>query len=486
MTTTTTTTTRTPETPATAPPLPHRAPGPTDPYGLLNVAKLTAEGTLAFLRRLTDEHGDVVQLKIFGQDYFLVNHPDDIEDVLVKQSAVMGRDEYVVVLERALGQGLLTSSGELWRRQRKLMAQAFTPRRIRDYGETMARVTASALRYEDGEIINIHVEMARITMEVVAAVLLGATLRPSDLAMVGESLEVLNTFFANSPEAMLKVPAWVPTPLNRKVTAAVKRLDGLIYSILAARRAERAQQSREAKASTSEPREPRESEKEDLLGVLLSAQDDLGGTMSDRQLRDEAMTLFLAGHETTALALAYTFYLLSTHPAAEQRVREELDRVLGDRLPTADDVKQLAYTERVLKESMRLYPPAWTTGRQAEADVVVGGYRVPKGSQLLLSQWIVHRDRRFFPDPEAFDPDRWLPERAKTLPKYAYFPFGGGPRVCIGNHFAMMEATLILAVVLKRYHLELLPGQALAFKPSVTLRQQGPGLRMRARTITRP
>ncbi|HRG94803.1 MAG TPA: cytochrome P450 [Polyangiaceae bacterium] len=476
---TTTTTTRTPEA-ATAAPLPRRAPGPTDPYGILNVAKMTAEGTLAFLRRLTDEYGDVVQLKIFGRDYFLVNHPDDIEDVLVKQSAVMGRDEYVVVLERVLGQGLLTSSGELWRRQRKLMAQAFTPRRIRDYGETMARVTASALRYADGEIINIHVEMARITMEVVAAVLFGATLRPSDLAMVGESLEVLNTFFANSPEAMLKVPAWVPTPLNRKVAAAVARLDGLIYAILAARRAERAQHSREA------PREAGESEKEDLLGVLLSAQDEGGATMSDRQLRDEAMTLFLAGHETTALALAYTFYLLSTHPAAEQRVREELDRVLGDRLPTAEDVKQLVFTERVLKESMRLYPPAWTTGRQAEADVVVGGYRVPKGSQLLLSQWIVHRDSRFFPDPEAFDPDRWLPERAKSLPKFAYFPFGGGPRVCIGNHFAMMEATLILAVVLKRYHLELLPGQPLGLKPSVTLRQQGPGLRMRARAVARP
>ena len=477
-TTTTTTTTRTPEVPATAAALPPRAPGPTDPYGLLNVAKMTAEGTLAFLRRLTDEHGDVVQLKIFGRDYFLLNHPDDIEDVLVKQAAVMGRDEYVVVLERALGQGLLTSSGELWRRQRKLMAQAFTPRRIRDYGETMARVTAAALRYTDGEIINIHVEMARITMEVVAAVLFGATLRPSDLAMVGESLDVLNTFFANSPEAMLKVPAWVPTPLNRQVTAAVARLDGLIYGILAARRDERAMRT--------PTRDARDGEKEDLLGVLLSAQDEGGETMTDRQLRDEAMTLFLAGHETTALALAYTFYLLSTHPVAERRVREELDRVLGDRLPTADDVKQLVFTERVLRESMRLYPPAWTTGRQAEADVVVGGYRVPKGSQLLMSQWIVHRDSRFFPDPEAFDPDRWLPERAKTLPKFAYFPFGGGPRVCIGNHFAMMEATLILAVVLKRYHLELLPGQALGFKPSVTLRQQGPGLCMRARAVPRP
>lgn len=447
-----------------------RAPGPRDRYGLRNVARFST-GTLKFLRGLADRYGDVVQLKIFGKEYFLVSHPDDIESVFIKHAASMGRDEYIETLKRTLGEGLLTSDGDLWKHQRKLMAQAFTPKRIRSYGDTMATVTEGALHYREGEVVNIHAEMSRITMEVVAAVLFGATIGPREFELVGKSMETLNTYYANSPEAILILPRWVPTPLNMKVNAAVERLDGLIYSIIAKRRAARSS----GKGSDAAD------EQRDLLDVLLNAQDDGGAGMSDQQLRDEAMTLFLAGHETTALALAHTFYALSKHPEIERRLRAELDEVLGDRLPTADDVKQLVYTERVLKESMRLFPPAWTTGRQANEDVMVGGYRVPAGSQILLSQWVVHRDSRFFPDPEAFDPDRWEPERAKIIPRYAYFPFGGGSRICIGNHFAMMEATLILAIVLRRFHFELLPGQTLAFNPSVTLRQKGPGLQMRVR-----
>lgn len=450
-----------------------RAPGPRDRFGLRNVARFST-GTLEFLRDLADRYGDVVQLKIFGKEYFQINHPDDIESVFVKHAAVMGRDEYIETLKRTLGEGLLTSEGDLWKHQRKLMSQAFTPKRIRTYGDTMARVTAGALHYREGEVVNIHAEMSRITMEVVAAVLFGATIGPREFALVGKSMDTLNTYYANSPEAVLILPRWVPTPLNLRVNAAVERLDGLIYSIIAKRRASRSGQRASDTAATDDQR--------DLLDVLLGAQDDGGEVMSDQQLRDEAMTLFLAGHETTALALAHTFYLLSKHPEVEQRLRAELDTVLGDRLPNAEDMKQLVYTERVLKESMRLYPPAWTTGRQANEDVTIGGYRIPKGAQILISQWVVHRDRRFYPDPEAFDPDRWEPERAKIIPRYAYFPFGGGPRICIGNHFAMLEATLILAIVLRRFHFELLPGQTLTFNPSVTLRQRGPGLQMRVRT----
>jgi cytochrome P450 len=394
----------------------------------------------------------------------------------------MGRDEYIETLKRTLGEGLLTSDGDLWKHQRKLMAQAFTPKRIRGYGDTMASVVGGTLRYHDGEVVNIHAEMSRITMEVVAAVLFGATIGPREFALVGKSMETLNTYYANSPEAVLILPRWVPTPLNMQVNAAVERLDGLIYAIIAKRRAARSRaQGSDKGGDPSDPSGDSAEAQRDLLDVLLGAQDDGGAGMSDQQLRDEAMTLFLAGHETTALALAHTFYLLSKHPEVERRLRAELDAVLGDRLPNADDVKQLVYTERVLKESMRLYPPAWTTGRQANEDVVVGGYHVPKGSQILTSQWVVHRDSRFFPDPEAFDPDRWEPERAKLIPRYAYFPFGGGPRICIGNHFAMMEATLILAIVARRFHFELLPGQTLTFNPSVTLRQKGPGLNMRVR-----
>jgi cytochrome P450 len=436
-----------------------RPPGPPGIYGMRNVVRL-ARDQLGLLRELADQYGDVVALKILGGQFFLVSHPDDIEAVLVKHARVMLRDEYVVVLERALGKGLLTSEGDLWKRQRKLMAQAFVPKRIRSYGDAMVRVTLAALRpWADGQTMNLHQEISRVTMEVVADVLFGAGMGHEDVLMVREAMEVVNEFLANSPEALLKLPGWVPTPLNLRVNHAVKQIDKLVYRIIAQRRG-------------GEPLD-------DLLGTLLSAQDDDGARMTDQQIRDEVITLFLAGHETTALLLAHAFYLLSKHPDVERRLAAEIASVLGGRAPTSDDVRALPYTERVLKEAMRLYPPAWTVGREIAEDVEVGGYVLPKGTQVLTSQWVVHRDPRWFPNPEGFDPDRWTPERSASLPRFAYFPFGGGPRICIGNHFAVMEATLILALVVQRFRIELLAGQHLVLKPGVTLRQAGPGLRVR-------
>jgi cytochrome P450 len=438
---------------------PRRVPGPASRFGLRNLARF-ARDQLGMLRDVAQTYGDVACVELLGQRYYLVSHPDDIEAVLVKHARVMLRDRHSVVLERALGKGLLTSDGERWRHQRRLMAQAFVPRRIQSYGAAMARVTDAGLRrWRDGAEVNVHQEMSRLTMEVVADVLFGSGLAAQDVALVRDSMETVNEFFANSPEAVVLLPAWVPTPRNRRMNAAVASLDALIYQIIARRRA-------------GEPRD-------DLLGTLLAAQDDDGARMSDGQLRDEAMTLFLAGHETTALALAHTLYLLGTHPEVAERLRAELDAVLGDRLPTADDARALPFTERVLKESLRLYPPAWTTGREAAEEVEVGGYRIPKGAQILASPWVVQRDARWFPDPERFDPDRWEGARGKETPRFAYFPFGGGPRVCIGSHFAMLEATLMLALIARRWRVELLPGQTLTFKPSVTLRQAGEGLRAR-------
>jgi len=425
-------------------------------FGLRNLARFATD-QLGFLRELADR-GDIVEISMLGKPWFVVSHPDDVETILVKQARVMGRDDYVDILKRTLGLGLLTSDGELWKRQRKLMSQAFVPKRIHGYGAAMARVTDAGLRsWRDGQEINIHQELSRLTMEVVSDVLFGTSVSGHDVDAVRDAMETINEFYANSPEAVTKLPAWVPTPRNLRMKRAIERIDRLIYEIIARRR-------------SGEPRE-------DLLGVLLAAQDDDGSGMTDQQLRDEAITLFLAGHETTALALSHTLYLLSKHPEVERKLQAELTSVLGDRLPTADDVRSLVYVDRVLKESMRLYPPAWTTGREAEEDIELRGTRIPKGAQVLLSQWIVHRDPRFFPNPEGFDPDRWAPERAKGLPKFAYFPFGGGPRVCIGNHFAVMEATLMLAIILQRFRVELLPTQRLELRPSVTLRQRGPGLR---------
>jgi len=429
------------------------AAGPAGAYGLRNLARFSRD-QLRFLRELADEYGDVVEMRVFGAPWFVLNHPAEIEEVLVKQHKSMGRDGYIVILQRALGLGLLTNEGESWKRQRKLMAGAFTPKRIATYADTMVEVAERELRHwRGGETLSLHDEMSRITMEIVAAVLFGTSVGPEGVDTVRRSMEVLNEYFANSPEAVFKLPAWVPTPLNRRVTRAVAEIDALLFEIIAERRA------------SGEVRD-------DLLGTLLAAQDDDGTGMTDRQLRDEAVTLFLAGHETTALLLAHTFYLLSKQPEVERQLRVEFERVLDGRTPHAADVKQLPYAERVLKESMRLLPPAWTTGREALEDVEVNGVHIPKGAQILISQWVVHRDPRFFPNPEGFDPDRWLPERAKSIPRYAYFPFGGGPRVCIGNHFAMMEATLVMAAIMQRFRVELAPGQRLELKPSVTLRQK--------------
>lgn len=433
-----------------------RAPGPPGTFGLRNILRFTAD-PLGLLRDLTDRYGDVVEMKVLGTSWFLLNHPEHIEEALVKRARVMGRDTYVEILERTLGLGLLTSDGELWKRQRKLMAQAFTPKRIDGYAETMVEVTDRGLPWRDGEEIDIHAEMSRVTMEVVAKVLFGTGMSRQDVALVRDSMETVAEFYANSPEAMTKLAGWVPTPRNLRLNAAVERIDGLLYRIIGERRGSGER-------------------KDDLLGTLVAACDEGGEGMTDQQLRDEAITLFLAGHETTALALAHTLYAVSKHPEVERRLIAEIDEVLGGRLPTTADVKRLGYVERVIKEGMRLYPPVWTTGREVSEEVTIGGYRIPARSQLLMSEWIVHRDPRWFPNPEAFDPDRW--EQADDLPRYAYFPFGGGPRVCIGNHFAMMEAILIMAVVMQRYHLELLPGQQLELVPSVTLRAKR-GMRMR-------
>jgi cytochrome P450 len=441
-----------------------RAPGPPGIFGIRNIYKFT-RNSLDVLTELRERYGDFAEMKVLGKPYFLISHPDDIETCIVKNAQIMGRDEYVEILQRTLGMGLLTSDGELWKRQRKLMAQAFTPKRIRTYAETMVKVTDRGLTWRDGDEVNLHQEMSRLTMEVVAEVLFGANIGRAEVGRVRESMEVVNEYYANSWEAVLKLPSWVPTARNVRVNRAIEELDGLIYQIIAQRRAGE--------------------KRDDLLGTLIDALDEGGAGMTDQQLRDESITLFLAGHETTALALAYTLYLLGKYPEVEKRVVAELDEVLGGRLPNAADVKQLSYLERVVKESMRLYPPAWTTGREALEELQLRGVRIPKGSQLLMSEWVVHRDPRWFPDPEAFDPDRWEPEKVKDLPRYAYFPFGGGPRVCIGNHFAMMEAMLMLAIIVQRHHLELVPGQRLELAPSVTLRPKGPGIRARVQSRIR-
>lgn len=431
---------------------------------------------LGFFTMCAREYGDFVPVRFGPAMGFFVNHPDLIESVLVTHNRDFIKS---LALQRSrflLGNGLLTSEGDLWRRQRQLMQPAFHRDRVAGYGRIMVEHTRRMLdgwdavaTPADGDrempeqrMLDIHEEMMHLTLSIVAKALFNADV--SDEAdEVGEALAVALHAFDVRSNAIFLFPDWVPTPTNLTSRRAVGQLDRIVYGIIEERR-----------ASGEDPG--------DLLSMLLQAQSESGVTMTDKQVRDEAMTLFLAGHETTALALSWTLYLLSQHPHEEERLVAELRDVLGGRAPGVEDMRRLRYTEMVVTESMRLYPPAWAIGRQAVRDVEIGGRAVQKGDIILMSQWVMHRDGRYFENPERFDPERWSGDFARQIPKFAYFPFGGGPRHCIGSSFAMMEAVLLTAAIVQRYHLELVPGQWIFPQPSITLRPvEGIGMVLRER-----
>jgi cytochrome P450 len=427
-----------------------KPPGPSGTLGVRNLSRF-ARDPLGFLTECRERYGDVVHIPAVQVSWTVLNDPEDVERLFLARSESLKKDRFIDFLKWVLGEGLLTSEGELWRRQRHLAAHAFTPRRIKTYARSMVEAAERMVAgFRDGEVIDVHREMFRVTLDVVAKTLFDGDVSGS-AGEVGEAMEVISDYYAKSPELLLGVPRWVPTPRHLEFGRAVQVVDEVVGGFIAERRA------------SGEDRG-------DLLSALLLAQGEGGEGMSDRQLRDECVTLFLAGHETTALTLAHALYLLSTHPEVARRVFEEVDRVLGGRAPSEEDVPKLRYLDAVLKETLRLYPTAPMTGREVIEPFEVKGYVVPKGEQLVVSQWVMHRDRRFFPNPEAFDPSRWEEDLRRKLPRYAYFPFGGGPRVCIGNHFATLEAALILATLCQRFRLDVEAGQSLAFSPSVTLR----------------
>jgi len=397
------------------------------------------------------KYGDVIRFRFAGLNFYLLIHPDAIEYVLRGNHRNFSKDKGSHMLSGLVGQGLLTSEGDFWRRQRRLAQPAFQLDQIQRYSDFMVAFSKHMIdSWRPGETRDVHVDFMRLTLEII-----GQTLFTTNVAgmadTVGECLEIVMRYYA-SPIIWfpwLQRLTWLPA--NRRFRQAVDKLDKIIYESIQQRR-----QSGE--------------ERNDLLGRLLAARDEDGSAMSDLQLRDELITLFLAGHETTALALSYTFYLLANHPEVDARLAAEVEEVLGGRLPTSADVPRLRYAEWVIKESMRLYPPAYSIGREALEDCEIAGFHVPKGTQISLFQWIVHRDPRWFDDPEAFRPERWDNDLAKRLPRCAYFPFGDGPRVCIGNQFAMMEAILVLTTVVQRFRLTLVPGFKLKLMPSVTMR----------------
>ena len=416
---------------------------------------------LTFIHR---EYGPFVRTRLPLHLYFVAD-PAVIDEILVKKADVFRKDRTSRLMGRVIGKGLLVDEGESWRRQRRLMQPAFHQRHLQTYAAMMtSAVERAAAGWREGEIRNVHDDMMAVTMAIVAEALFGTGVA-GNTERIGQAIADMMEEFGRilGLAARFQPPAWVPTRVNRKLRASARQLDGLILGIVADRKRRHAQG---------------EVPREDLLSLLVGARDEDGAGMSDTQIRDEAMTLFLAGHETTALVLTYALYLLAQHPDRQARVAEEVGRVLGGRRATFEDLPALAETELVVLETMRLYPPAWVMARQALAPVEVGGFQFPRGAEFVISPWVVHRDPKLFADPDAFDPDRWRDDLARRLPRFAYFPFGGGPRICIGNRFAMMEAKLVLAGLLQRFRFEPAAETRLELRPSATLRPRD-GVRLR-------
>jgi cytochrome P450 len=414
-----------------------------------------ARRRLPFMVESAEKYGDIVFFRVGNERIYLFNHPDLIRDVLVTNQKNFTKSRALVRAKRVLGEGLLTSEGEFHLRQRRLAQPAFHRDRILAYGRSMVDYAdRTSSRWGNAQSLDMHQEMMRLTLAIVARTLFSADVE-NEASEIGEALTVTFAAFNIGILPFSEILEKLPLPYIKRFEAARARLDDTIYRIINERRATREDTG-------------------DLLSMLLLAQDTEGdgGSMTDTQIRDEAMTIFLAGHETTANALSWTWYLLSQHPEVATRFHREIE-VLGGRLPQPEDLSRLPYTRMILAESMRLYPPAWAVGRRAINDFEAGGFHIPARSMVLMSQYIMHRDPRFYPDPDRFDPERWRPDVAAARPKFSYFPFGGGTRICIGEQFAWMEGILILATIGQKWRLSYLGASPPAIEPRITLRPAG-------------
>lgn len=404
------------------------------------------------------EQPEIARLRVGFIGIVMIGAPALAHEVLAtKNASFVKAPGLAVFLRPLLGNGLLTSEHEVHTRQRRLIAPAFAHKRVASYAETMAeRSERFAASLRDGAVLDVSEGILRLTLEIVGKTLFDAEVG-SDADEVGEAVTVAMECAMSQVSSLVPIPPFVPTPTNRRSQKAVDALDAILYRIIRQRRAHGGDRG-------------------DLLSMLLATQDEQGGTMTDKQIRDEAMTLFLAGHETTANALSWALYLLARSPEARARVEAEVDR-LG-RVPSYGDLEQLPYTLAVLKETMRLYPPAYLLARRAVEDVVIGRHRIKKNAIVLVNVLGIHRRPDLFPEPERFEPERFLDDAEKQLPRCGYMPFGAGPRICIGNHFALMEGHVVLASLLKRLRFDLVSNATVDVEPLVTLRPRG-GVKMR-------
>ena len=446
-------------------PTPRRIPGPSRAFPIRTLTQFRRD-PIAHLRGLYADYGPISGFSLPGSNLVLINYPDVIREILVTDHRSFHKGRGLERAKRLLGEGLLTSEDDFHLRQRRMIQPVFHRQRINDYGRDMSQIADRiSSRWNDGDVLDIGEQAGAITLTIVGKTLFNADVE-GDRSEVGEALSDAMHLFS-----MLSLPGAqflekLPIPAVRKFQQARGRLDATIYRIIDEHGGE---------------------DHGDLLSMLLAARDDEddGASMSAAQVRDEAMTLFIAGHETTATSIGWTLYALSQHPEVESRLVDEIASVLGGRLPTVDDLPNLKYTRQVISESLRLYPPAWIVGRRALVDYPIGEYVLRKGSIAVLAPVVTHVDERYWPDPMRFDPDRWAVDDSPSpfqgggkgegaRPKFAYFPFGGGPRICIGENFAWMELVLVMSTLLQRWRFSLVPGQKVEAAPIITLRPRNP------------
>lgn len=419
--------------------------------GLLRFAR----DPLGELTMARQAHGRLVRFRQLGVEFLYVAEPKVIEEILVGKHAELFKDNMTSHLSRVLGSGLLTNEGDSWKRQRKLLAPSFQPRQIEGYADVMVTQARDLVReYADGSRRDVHSDMMRLTLDIVVRTLFG-----SRITRVEEVETALDEIVGDFQQLLFSwrsvFPLWFPFPRRMRLELNRRRMKNILSEIIEHKRPDAEQNS-------------------DLLSRLIAASDDAGCGMSDEQLMDEAITVFLAGHETTALALTYALICLAENPEARESVADEIERVVGSRALTLEDAERLPWTRAAVSEAMRLYPPAWAIGRQLIEDSEIAGRKARKGTQILIPVWVVHRDPDWFERPTEYRPERWLEEERKELHRFCYLPFGGGPRVCIGNHFAMLEAVLVLASLVQQVRLDLPKAFRLELTPTVTLRPSGP------------
>jgi cytochrome P450 len=414
---------------------------------------LASRNPLAIYSKWAEEFGDIFYYRAGWIHVYFLNHPDFIDFVLVRHYQNFLKDRVIRNSRWLFGNGLLTNEGDPWRKQRRLAQPAFHRERIAFYARTISQYAEQAISgWQDGAVVDVHQEMMRLTLAITTSVLFDV--EAEGLEEISNALNVLARHLSRIGILLPSFVRLLPRPGWFEFRRATQRLEETIYQVIDRHR-------------------PSGKDSGDLLSMLAEARDEDGGRMSDRQIRDEVMTFLLAGHETTALALSWAWHLLAEDVLAERELHEELDRVLGGRVPTVSDLSSLPYTEGVIKESLRLYPPAWAIGRTPVSDFELAGYHIPAGANIVMSPWVRHRDARFFPLPAKFDPHRWNSQTTRNLPRFAYFPFGAGPRQCIGASFAMMEAALVLATIAQRFQLGPVPGHPVEPLPSLTLRPKG-------------